>query len=149
MRRRKYEQPGFLEGVVSQEAYERWLSRKSAAHRRRDLRRGNKTATNQEYKAGIHHAVEHSGGCDAYTGQRLRWDLISKYDNAASKLGKRHYKAGFALLPSVDHVGDGLGEANFKICAWRTNDAKNDLTYLDFIDLCRLVVQHHDSGAAE
>ena len=26
-----------------------------------------------------------------------------------------------------DHVGDGLGAADFKICAWRTNDAKHDL----------------------
>lgn len=146
MRRRKYELPDFLRSIVDQKAYDRWLQHKAEAHKKRDRSRGNTTATVAAYKVAIHHAVEHSSGRDAYTGEQLRWDLISKYDNEASKLGKRHYKAGFALLPSVDHVGDGLGEANFKICAWRTNDAKNDLTYADFVELCRLVVQHHDGG---
>ena len=44
------------------------------------------------------------------------------------------------MLPSVDHVGDGKGAANFKICAWRTNDAKNDLSYEEFLELCRKVI---------
>ena len=44
----------------------------------------------------------------------------------------------------MDHVGDGLGDADFKICAWRTNDAKNDLTYSEFVALCRRVVEHFD-----
>jgi len=60
------------------------------------------------------------------------------------KSGYRTYKAGFALLPTVDHVGDGLGEADFKICAWRTNDAKSDLTHDEFVALCRRVVKHFD-----
>ena len=40
--------------------------------------------------------------------------------NEEFKAKRRHYKAALALLPSVDHVGDGLGEADFKICGWRT-----------------------------
>ena len=28
-----------------------------------------------------------SNGIDAYTGRKLRWDLISKYDNDESKTG--------------------------------------------------------------
>ncbi len=48
------------------------------------------------------------------------------------------------MLPSVDHVDDGMGEPNFKICAWQTNDAKNDLSYLEFLELCRKVVQYGD-----
>ena len=45
-------------------------------------------------------------------------------------------------MPTVDHVGDGLGEAEFKICAWRTNDAKSDLSYPEFIELCCKVAEH-------
>ena len=45
----------------------------------------------------------------------LDWSLISHYDNAESKHGRREYKAKFALLPTIDHVGDGLGTADFKI----------------------------------
>jgi hypothetical protein len=95
------------------------------------------------YKTAIHKAVEQSEGLDAYTGETLRWDLISKYDNEASRLGRRVYKASLALLPTVDHVGDGLGAADFRICAWRTNDAKGDLEYAEFIGLCRRVLERH------
>ncbi len=129
--------------LVEQEVYERWLQRKAVAHVRRDRNRGNLTATNQEYKIAIHKAVCESEGVDAYTGEKLDWTLLSQYDNEESKKDGRKYKKKFALLPSVDHVGDGTGAANFKICAWRTNDAKNDMSLNEFIQLCKLVVQRH------
>jgi len=115
---------------------------------RRDRKRGNLTATIEAYKKAMHQAVAHSGGRDHYTGEGLNWSLIGKYSNLESQTHGRRYKAGFALLPSIDHVGDGLGEADFKICAWRTNDEKNDLGYEDFVALCRLVVKHFDRGNA-
>jgi hypothetical protein len=123
---RKYPLPPFLNGVITQEAYDRWLSRKSIAHVRRDKKRGNTTAINEAYKKNIHMAVVDSGSRDEYTGEALHWHLVSKYNNEESKKNRRKYKALFALLPTVDHIGDGLGEADFKICSWRTNDAKAD-----------------------
>lgn len=137
---RKYQLPQFLLSKTSQEFYERWLHRKAIAHVRRDRERGNTTASNEAYKVAIHQAVVSSFGIDAYTREPLDWTLLSKYDNELSRKGGRVYKAGFALLPTVDHIGDGLGAAAFKICAWRTNDAKNDLSLSDFIELCRRVV---------
>ena len=110
---------------------------------RRDRRRKNKSARIESYKVAIHKAVGKSGGIDSYTGEKLRWDLISRYDNEASKLGRRRYKARFALLPTVDHVGNGMGAAKFEICSWRTNNAKADLRFSDFFKLCRRVVRHH------
>jgi hypothetical protein len=83
------------------------------------------------------------GGRDAYTGEALDWSLISRYDNADSALGGRLYKHGFAKLPTVDHVGDGLGPADFKICGWRVNDAKHDLDMPAFLDVCKAVLEHH------
>jgi hypothetical protein len=74
--------------------------------------------------------------------------LVSKYDNAESKEGKRDYKAQFALLPTVDHVGDGLGVADFKICSWRTNDAKDDLSLNEFVELCHRVVAANSNARA-
>lgn len=88
----------------------------------------------------IHNAVCASGGRDAYTGEELDWKLLSTYDNEASRDGGRKYKATFALLPTVDHVADGLGPADFKICGWRTNDAKHDLSLEEFLTLCQKVV---------
>lgn len=142
---RKYALPEGLRAMTTQEIYERWLRRKAVAHVRRDKKRGNKSATNETYKLVIHQAVCASGGKDAYTLEQLDWTLLSKYNNEASQQGRRKYKAGFALLPTVDHVDDGLGPADFKICAWRTNDAKNDLTLGEFVELCRRVVAASDS----
>jgi len=111
---------------------------------RRDKKRGNSTATIEAYKMAIHRAVVKSDGLDEYTGGTLDWSLISRFDNTEAQEGRRRYKASFALLPTVDHVGDGLGEADFRICAWRTNDAKHDMTHEEFVELCRRVLTHYD-----
>jgi len=140
---RKYEIPKFLAGKTPQEQYERWLHRKAIAHVRRDRKRGNSSATNAEYKIEIHRAVNESEGRDGYTGEMLDWSLISTYENEKSKSGGRHYKAQFALLPTVDHVSDGLGPADFTICSWRANSAKNDLTLPEFLRLCEKVLRHN------
>jgi hypothetical protein len=140
--RRKHTMPSFLEGVITPEAYERWLSRKAITHVARDKRRGRSTATKVLYKEAIHAAVILSEGKDAYTGEQLHWHLIGKYRNEDSKVGSHKYKAGFALLPTVDHVTAEATEANFRICAWRTNDAKNDLSLEAFLELCTKILQY-------
>lgn len=137
---RKYQLPEFLVGTIEQQPYEKWLHRKAVAHVKRDRNRDNETATNEEYKIEIHRAVIDSNGLDHYTNEELDWTLLSKYNNEDSKKYGREYKKKFALLPSVDHVDDGKGPANFTICAWRTNDSKNDLTYQEFIELCERVL---------
>ena len=143
----KYAFPKFLHGRCTPGIYAHWLHRKAVAHRKRDAGRGNAAATNEDYKLAIHAAVVASDGVDAYTGRELRWELLSTWDNEASKVGKRAYKQSFGDLPSVDHIGDGLGAPDFAICAWRTNDAKSDLSYREFVELCRAVITHHDSKA--
>ncbi|MFY9823282.1 MAG: hypothetical protein WAM82_18010 [Thermoanaerobaculia bacterium] len=140
---KKYPLPSCLSGKVSQEAYERWLRRRAQAHVKRDRKRDNKSAVGQVYRDAIHRAVIESDGRDAYTGTELDWTLISKYANASSKDQKRLYKHSFASLPTVDHIGDGTGAAEFKICSWRTNDAKHDLPLSEFLSVCQAVLEHH------
>jgi hypothetical protein len=137
---KKYQVPEFLASTVSQDGYEKWLHRRAMAHVRRDRKRGCTTVGNEEYKLAIHKAVRDSNGRDAYTGERLDWKLISKYDNKDSKRAGSEYKKRFALLPTVDHVGRGKGRTKFAICAWRTNDSKNDLPYKELLRLCQKVV---------
>jgi hypothetical protein len=112
------------------------------AHVKRDRKRGLSTVGGALYRDAIHGAVLRSQGVDAYTGEALDWHLISQYNNDDSKEGRHHYKAGFALLPTVDHVEASSSSASFLICAWRTNDAKNDLSQAGFIDLCKKVIIH-------
>ncbi|WP_293003992.1 hypothetical protein [Nevskia sp.] len=138
---KKYTIPPFLEGVVTPGAYERWLVRKANAHVKRDRKRGH-TCSGSAYREAIHAAVMHSDGVDAYTGEKLHWHLMSTYKNEDSQKGRHAYKAGFALLPTVDHVTAEATEASFKICSWRSNDAKNDMSHQQFIELCERVLKH-------
>ena len=135
---RKHSLPAFLNGIVTLDAYERWLRRKAMAHVKRDRKRG-RTCAVALYKEAIHGAVVLSDGNDAYTGEMLNWELISTYRNEDSKAGRHGYKAGFALLPTVDHVTANASEGSFRVCGWRTNDAKNDLSVAAFLELCQRV----------
>jgi hypothetical protein len=142
MAEKKHYLPEFLHGLIAAEAYDRWLSRKAAAHVKRDRKRGHLNVNGSTYRSAIHAAVLRSAGVDAYTGEKLDWHLISTYDNEQSKDGKHEYKASFALLPTVDHIEASSTSASFHICAWRTNDAKNDLSTESFLDLCAKVLRH-------
>jgi hypothetical protein len=144
-----YALPRFLIGVCTPEKYRRWLSRKARAHVKRDRKRGNKQATIEAYKQAIHQAVERSGGLDHYTGRSLRWDCISQYSNTEAKEQGRSYKKDLGDLPTVDHVDDRLGPADFVICSWRVNDAKNDLSLTEFLDICQAVLTHHGKVSAK
>ena len=141
---KRYALPECLAGKMTEMAYERWLRRKAAGCLKRDRQRCAWPITGEAYRLQIHEAVKRSGAVDHYTGEELRWDLLSRYSNEESKSGRSKYKAQFALLPTVDHVPGADGRYDFVICAWRTNDAKNDLTHDEFIELCRRVIAHHE-----
>jgi hypothetical protein len=139
----KYQLPDFLIGRCKPQAYLKWLSRKAVAHVKRDRKRGHETASRESYMKAIHQAVTKSGGLDYYTGEPLAWDIISTYDNAKSKEGRRTYKKSFWNLPTVDHFGEDLTANSFKICSWRTNDCKNDLSQEELIEFCQLVLAYY------
>lgn len=146
VRETKYPLPKFLVGRVSAEQYRRWLHRKAAAHCKRDRKRHpDRAIALSGYKLLIHDAVIASNGADWYTGEALSWEQISTYCNEDSRAGRSKYKAGYALLPTVDHIADSGNAYQFVICGWRTNDAKNDLTLTEFLSVCRLVIAKHGS----
>jgi hypothetical protein len=131
---------------IEHATYIRWLRRKAAAHLIRDRKRfPHLELTGEQFRQDIHKAVCDHGTHDFYTGEELNWQLVSTYDKAASKLGRTAYKLTFALLPTVDHVFEPDGTWRFVICAWRTNDAKNDMSHTEFVALCHRVVAHHQT----
>ncbi len=138
---RIFELPSFLDGQVTRDQYVRWLQRKAMAHVKRDRRRWGAPISVSGYKRAIHEAVLRSDGRDAYTGELLRWDLISQYDNARSKREGPAYKRIFELLPTVDHANPESRSADFEICGWRTNDCKNDLTMEELRAFCRRILE--------
>lgn len=141
---KKYELPPFLEGKVEQAVYTRWLHRKAVAHALRDRRRWKRHVGISDYKQAVHAAVLRCGGRDHYTGERLDWSLLSKYDNAKSRAGGSAYKKRFALLPTVDHIDPDHRGSAFEICGWRTNDCKNDLSLRELRVFCRKLLEHTD-----
>jgi hypothetical protein len=134
--------PQFLEGLLDPQAYERWLKRKANSHFKRDRKRNYHDITAAAYRDAIHEAVLQCEGRDFYTGEELDWSLVSQYDNHESESGRHAYKAAFALLPTVDHFDSSLPNSGFRICAWRTNDSKHDLSYQGYIDLCIKVLKN-------
>lgn len=74
--------------------------------------------------------------------------MISTYRNQDSQAGRHAYKAGFALFPTLDHVAAEVHGSDFNICAWRTNDAKNDLSLDAFRDLCARVIERASHAEA-
>ena len=139
----KHTLPPFLETKVTLEKYRGWLAAKAAAHARRDQGRFASWVSGANYRDAFHAAVLASNGKDAYTGEELQWEMIGTYNNAESQLGKHQYKAGFALLPTLDHVVADDPAAGFCICAWRTNYSKHDLNTVAVVDLCKKVLEHH------
>lgn len=139
---RKYQLPENI--GINQVTYEKWLDKKA-----RSIRKRNKTKdkmekySTEDYKIAIHKAVCESAGKDFYTGEKLDWSLLSKFDgNEAKKDGIKYIKK-FALLPTVDHYTN-RSNLNFVICSWIVNDAKSHLSHDEFISLCRKVIKYFD-----
>jgi hypothetical protein len=138
-----YSLPDFLVNQCTLQEYKKWLHRKAFAHFKRDSDRGMKNISCSSYKKAIHEAVLNGGQHDAYTGEQLNWKLISKYRNEEARVGGRQYKKKFWYLPTVDHYDNNRENPTFKICAWKTNDCKNDLTLNEFLEVCEKVLNHN------
>ena len=136
----KYNLPDFLKDTP-ESVYLRWLNRKAQSLVRRDRRRWNQAISTSDYKQAIHDAVVCSKGRDFYTGEQLKWSLISKYDNRDSQRLGGQYKREFALLPTVDHADPESRQTDFRICGWRTNACKNDLTIKELLELCQKLLR--------
>ena len=123
-------------------AYPGWVQRKAVTVCKRDQKRGG-SGNVQQYRLAIHEAVLASQGHDHWTGEWLDWALIGTYDSREAA-GQGEQRKQFALLPTIDHR-TGLPEPDFVICAWRTIDAKHDMTPQELLAFCTAVVNHSPS----
>ena len=134
----KYELPRFLEGTLTRQEYVGWLDVKAMHYDRDRDRFGQQLERSRaNYKEDIHDAVRSSKDRDFYTGEKLDWSLVRKYDSDEAKKKPREYRRKFARLPTVDHEDPGNPNTALRICAWRTNDWKSDLTVQDLKELCK------------
>ena len=138
----KYHLPAFLQGRISEPAYDKWLNAKANTLRQRDLKTKRVFAeanSKAMYKEKIHAAVIANGQYDRYTGDALQWELISTWDPKKTKVLQASYRDKFLLMPTVDHV-DPEGETlEFEIVSWLANDCKSGLNPTQFVDLCKKI----------
>jgi hypothetical protein len=90
----------------------------------------------------IHEAVINSRGFDHYTGEPWlgRLSALMTIPNRMKDRGRT--KKSFWNLPTVDHFGEDLKANAFRICSWRTNDCKNDLSHEELVEFCRIVLAY-------
>ena len=116
------------------------LQRIAVSLSKRDQKRGS-TGKVQQYRLTIHQEVMAPEGREHWTGEWLDWDLINTYDNGEAAASKGEHKRQYAMLPTIDHHSN-RPEPDFVICAWRTNDAKHDMTPEELLTFCRAVIAH-------
>jgi hypothetical protein len=93
------------------------------------------------YSQAIHNAVIETGLYDPYTGDELRWDLISTW-NTSVHADSGKYRKKYALMPTVDHIDPQATTLQLEICSWRANSCKSDLNPEEFVAFCEKVVEH-------
>lgn len=135
------ELPSFLTGLCPLQTYRRWLYRKAVAHVKRDKKRWGGTPNVATYQTAIHDAVKACAGNDCYTGEPLDWSLLNRWDNDLSKKGRSEYKKSFWNLPTADHENRSTKTPEFRICSWKINDCKTDLSWDEFVEVCHMVVK--------
>jgi hypothetical protein len=126
--------------VSSRHTYPGWVQRKAVTLCKRDQKRGG-NGNVQQYRLAIHQAVLASEGRDHWTGESLAWELIGTYDPKEAASDKGEHRKQYAMLPTIAHRSGEPGP-DFVVCAWRTSDAKHDMTPEELLTFCTAVVNH-------
>jgi hypothetical protein len=136
--------PPFLEGICTEAVYRKWLHARAHQLYMRDRNQGRPyalAASNALYQHVIHSAACAAGLLDPYTGERMRWDLISTWKSTKGKDFSDAYDKEYYLLPTVDHVDPFGDKLEFEICSWRINACKSGLTPEEFVEVCKKVTE--------
>jgi hypothetical protein len=137
----KYQPPPWVAEHMDAATYTRYVKRMARGAFLRDVKGGG-TYSIEEAADAIHGAVLANEGRDHWTGEPMRWDLLGRYDSSESALRGGAYKKELAMKPTIDHR-NSEPVCDFVICAWRTNDAKHDMSIDELKECCRLVLEHN------
>lgn len=98
----------------------------------------------QDYFRAVYEAIRTCAGIDYYTGKKLNWGITlptEKTQQANTKKTEAQDTKTRQERVTFDHInGRELQNLKFVLCSGKTNDAKNDLTQIEFLELCQAVV---------
>jgi hypothetical protein len=140
----QYSLPPSLQGKITQSDYCNWLENKSKGLYKRDLARNKPYACSgsiQFYKQKISEAVCENCLTDPFTGEEIRWDLVSAYDPTRI-IPEKDYLRQFYLMPSVDHSDPESDTLTFEICTFIINLCKTDQSPSEFVALCSRIISY-------
>lgn len=126
--------------AAARQLYPGWVQRKAVTLCKRDQKRGG-SGNVQQYRLAIHQAVLASEGRDHWSGELLHWELIGTYDPREAAADNGGHRKKYALLPTLAHRCGEPG-VDLVVCAWRTHDAKHDMTAEELLAFCTAIVNH-------
>ena len=142
----KFPVPPAFADQCSQDDYNKMLTERSRKLCKRDKKKKMPFAASASpaiYRAKIHEAFSNAGLNDPYTGDKIGYNLIGKWDSKLAEEGKLEYKKQFATLPSVDHKDPNASVLEFEICTWQTNECKSSFNPSQFIAYCSKVLANN------
>ena len=142
----RFSLPDFLIGIVSEIILNHWIDERGKSLRKRDLKNKKCFASSysrMDYKNKIYEAILKTGLFDPYTGDKIDYSLICKWNSKLAEEGKLEYKKLFAMLPSVDHKDPDATVLEFEICTWKTNECKSNFNPEEFIAFCSKVLSNN------
>jgi hypothetical protein len=142
----KFPVPPIFADQCTQEDYNKTLTKRSKTLFKRDKKKKMpwvSTSSAAIYRAKMHEAFSNAGLNDPYTGDKIGYNLIGKWDPNLAYFGKDKYLKQFATLPSVDHKDPNSQTLEFEICTWQVNQCKSDFNPEEFIVFCNKVLQNN------
>ncbi len=139
----KYPIPDFLSDIMTPKEYSGWIVDKAYdVHHRDMLRKSPWLIKNPSlrYGAVIHEAVIAGNGIDPFTKDHLRFDLIHSWDPQRAS-GDTVYQKQFYSMPTVDHIDPEARELALEICSWQINACKSQQNPMEFVEMCRKIVE--------
>ena len=85
-------------------------------------------------------------GIEVTVSEEYLWDLLQKqHRKCALTNAELTLERGHPMCLSLDQINPAKGyiEGNVQWVCWCVNFAKGELSMLDFVDMCRAVVQEH------
>ena len=127
--------------------YKQWLQRQALTVTKRDRKHGGSYRVKDAMDA-IHIATHRSDGIDPYDGQPKNASLLVAKNPTLSTCEEAQQQASARLCPTVKHAR-GASICHFEIMSRQTANAKGEMSTVEYLELCHVVVRFRGTGGSK